>query len=98
MNIKFKFNKKYFFCVILLFIIWFLFLNSAVRIIVKGSKKKKELDKKVVYLENRINILNKELFLLQNNKNYIEKIARNELGMIYPDEIVYKFKNCSKEK
>jgi cell division protein FtsB len=99
MDIKFfKFNKKNFFCLIILFIIWFLFLNSAVRIIVKGYHKKKELDRQVVFLQKRIEILKKELILLQDNKNYIEKIARKELGMIYPDEIVYKFKNCYKEK
>lgn len=33
----------------------------------------------------------KELYLLKNNKKYIEEIARKELGLIREGEIVYQF-------
>ncbi len=34
----------------------------------------------------------RELYLLKNNKKYIEEIARKELGLIREGEIVYQFK------
>ena len=33
---------------------------------------------------------------LQNDPDYIESIARRELGMIRPDELIFKFKSASK--
>lgn len=34
--------------------------------------------------------LKKEAYLLQSDKRYIEKIAREDLGLVQEDEIIYK--------
>ena len=34
--------------------------------------------------------LKKEAYLLQSDKRYIEKIAREDLGLVQQDEIIYK--------
>lgn len=36
--------------------------------------------------------LKKEIKLLKNDKQYIEKVARKELGLVKKDEIIYKKK------
>jgi cell division protein FtsB len=33
---------------------------------------------------------------LQNDPDYVENIARQELGMIRPDEVIFKFNNATK--
>ena len=37
------------------------------------------------------NLLKKEISLLRNNSQYIESLARSELGMVRRGELIYKF-------
>jgi len=44
-----------------------------------------------ITIEN--NELKKKILLLRNDMNYIEAIARNELGMVKKGDIVYRWSN-----
>jgi cell division protein FtsB len=38
------------------------------------------------------NLLKRDIYLLENDPAYIERIARKELGLIAPGEVEYRFK------
>ena len=48
-----------------------------------------KLQNKVITIEN--NELKKKILLLRSNFNYMEMIARNELGMVKKGDIVYRW-------
>lgn len=62
----------------------------------KLDNKRKELDVKIKSLENQINeeeeraneIKNLEAYV--QTKKYIEEVAREKLGLVYEDEIIFK--------
>lgn len=49
-------------------------------------------------LEQKNLSLYRQLDRLKNDLKYIENIARQELGMVSEDEVIYKLKNPGKEK
>lgn len=51
------------------------------------DKIRREIDD----LNSKIADLEEERDLLKNDLGYIEKVIREELGLVKPDEIVYKF-------
>ncbi|EKD28162.1 MAG: hypothetical protein ACD_79C00410G0002 [uncultured bacterium] len=53
--------------------------------------KNEELKIKIANIENDIADLRKKEFLIQNDPDYLEKLARNKLGYTAPNEIIYKF-------
>ncbi len=50
-----------------------------------------QLTKKIQEIDEKIKDLNEERGLLQNDVNYIERVIRDELGLVKPGEIVYEF-------
>ncbi|MBI1884322.1 MAG: septum formation initiator family protein [Chlamydiae bacterium] len=54
-------------------------------------RQMKALDEEVKQLQVRNQNLQEEIFKLKNNPLYVEKVAREELGMSKPKEIIYKF-------
>lgn len=50
--------------------------------------KKENLENEISKLEEDIDIINEELEI-SNSLEFIEKIAREELGMVKPREIIY---------
>lgn len=55
----------------------------------------RELKKNYVEMQNKVNALEEqnkklteEIYLLKNDPDYIERIAREELGMIKPGEVI----------
>ena len=53
----------------------------------KGSLEELEEKNRVLLLQNQA--VEKEVYLLRNSSAYLEKIAREEYGYIYPGEKVY---------
>lgn len=49
------------------------------------------LEEKIQAIDEKINALREEKELLENDKEYIEKVIRDELGLVRPGEVVYKF-------
>ncbi len=49
------------------------------------------LDARITELDKKIKVLSEERELLKNDRDYIEKVIRQELGLVKPGEIVYKF-------
>jgi cell division protein FtsB len=65
----------------------------------KISTKQKMLENKIKATEQQIKGLEQEILKLKNDNNYIEKIAREELGFAREGEIVYNIKlKTEKEK
>lgn len=56
-------------------------------------KQEKELKDAVSVLEEKNLKLKQEKDALENDPVYLEKIARDELGLKRPDEIIYKFED-----
>ncbi|MEA3346775.1 MAG: septum formation initiator family protein [Candidatus Auribacterota bacterium] len=59
----------------------------------KLSKKQKELKEKIVKGEEKYLRLKEELDALENDPVYLEKIARDDLGMKRSGEVIYKFED-----
>ena len=54
------------------------------------KRYRSELLMKVEDFKTRNDVLRKELDLLQNDVFYLEKILRNEMGLVKPGEVIYK--------
>ncbi len=53
--------------------------------------KQEELDQQIEKLTQQITDIREERDLLKNDVEYLEKVIRDELGLVKPGEIVYKF-------
>jgi cell division protein FtsB len=62
----------------------------------RSSKKNVEMEKEIIELNATIDSLKNTIEKLKNDTAYIERIAREKLGMARKDEKVYKF--IEKEK
>lgn len=54
-------------------------------------REKLALEQELRRVETQNTALRKEIEALRNDGKYIETIARRELGMVKPDEIIYQF-------
>ncbi len=59
----------------------------------KLSGKQKELEEKIAKREEKYLGLKEELDALENDPVYLEKIARDDLGMKRSGEVIYKFED-----
>ncbi len=89
-SIRSIFHSKIIFALILLLIFYvvFLFSNKYAKIL-QLKEDIKELESEIEDLKLRNYNLSQEVELLKGDK-YIEKIAREELGLGKPDEIIFK--------
>ena len=55
------------------------------------SKRLDDLKSQTVKVTAENNELKRKILLLRNDINYIEMIARNELGMVKKGDVVYRF-------
>lgn len=53
--------------------------------------QQEQIEKEIAQLDEKIKALMEEKMLLQNDVQYIEKIIREEMGLVKPGEEVYKF-------
>jgi cell division protein FtsB len=55
------------------------------------SKRLANLQSQTIKITAENNDLKKKILLLRNDINYIEMIARNELGMVNKGDVVYRW-------
>jgi cell division protein FtsB len=55
------------------------------------KQQQDELDKQIEKLSKDVEIIREERNLLKNDPEYLEKVIRDELGLVKPGEIIYKF-------
>jgi len=54
-------------------------------------QEKKRIDEKVSELKTENDKLRTEIAALHNDRYHLERIARKELGLVKPNEIIYQF-------
>lgn len=55
------------------------------------SQEKDDIQKKVEQMRSDNDRLKREIEALKTNRRYLETIARKELGLVRPNEIIYQF-------
>lgn len=74
---------------VLLLLLWFYFpVFSRYR---ELKAEQEEMARKIQELDQKIAVLLEEKRLLEEDREYLEKMARSELGLVKPGEEVYKF-------
>jgi cell division protein FtsB len=69
-----------------------LFGNAGFRTMVRRYWELGKLEKELDTLRKENLLLKREVYYLEGDSSYIERIARRELGLISPGEIEYRFK------
>jgi cell division protein FtsB len=89
---KIKNVGRWVLAVVALLIIWFLFIgNQSLFQLYRGHLNIKSQQQALIQLHGKVDSLNRQIDLLQHDTLYVEKIAREELGMAGKNETVYKF-------
>ena len=70
----------------------FLLFNSGSRKLVRRYIDMYKLKGEIAQQKRENGILKKEIYLLENDQSYMERIARKELGLVAPGEVEYRFK------
>ena len=86
---KIPYRNIYFWGIIAVFI--FLSANAGFRKMIRRYWQMNRLTNELVQLKKENALLKKEIYLLEEDPSYIERIARKELGLISPDEVEYRF-------
>jgi cell division protein FtsB len=76
---------------VLLFLALAFFGERGVLRVMEASRHRHALEEQVRTLDAKNASLKKEIKALRSNKRYIEDIAREELGMVGDDEVVFVF-------
>ena len=87
MNIPYR--NIYFWAIIA--VLLFLCINAGSRKMFRRYWDIKRLTNELVQLRKENALLKNEIYLLEEDPSYIERIARRELGLISPDEVEYRF-------
>ena len=72
-------------------VILFLFTNAGFRKMLRRYWDMNRLQNELVQLKKENAQLKKEIYLLEDDPTYIERIARKELGLVSQGEIEYRF-------
>ncbi len=59
-------------------------------------QEKHKIEQKVTNLLKENDVLRQEIALLHNDRRYIERIARKDLGLVKPNEVIYQFPKTGK--
>lgn len=59
-------------------------------------QEKKRIDSKVTDLKTENDKLRMEIASLHNDRYHLERIARKDLGLVKPNEIIYQFPSAGK--
>ena len=69
-----------------------LFGNEGFRKYIRRHWELRKLKSQLSHLKKENARLKREVYFLENDSSYIERIARKELGLIAPGEVEYRFK------
>ena len=86
---KIPYRSAYFWGSILVFI--FLFTNPGFRKMIRRYWEINSMASELQQLKKENALLRKEIYLLEEDPTYIERIARKELGLVSPGEYEYRF-------
>jgi cell division protein FtsB len=90
-------NNNYTFLIVIGFILFILlysfFGERGLRRVFILKKELKEIESDCQNLRAENDVLKETVYLLKNDKKYMEKIAREELGLVRSEELIYLFKN-----
>ncbi len=70
----------------------FMLANAGARKIYQRYGEQKRLSAELEQLKKENVLLRKEIYFLETDPSYIEKMARRELGLVSQGEIEYRFK------
>lgn len=95
-------NKKLITMIIVFFFLFLFFTavlgdNGLLRLY-QMSETKRELVEQITKIKEENQELQKKIYAFKNDPLYIEKIAREELGLLKPGEIVYDFKGIKENQ
>jgi cell division protein FtsB len=87
-----KLNKKVVMLITGAVIFLFLFTNSGFRKLLRRYWEINKQTSELEQLKKENALLRTEIYYLEKDNTYIERIARQELGVIASDEVEYRFK------
>jgi len=83
--------KFVFLIIVFLFISLVLVNKNKSLEIVRLNEKRNKVKKEILILNGENRLMREDIKKIRYNPVYIEKIAREEMGMLKPGEVVYKF-------
>ena len=90
-------NNNYTLLIVIGFILFILlysfFAERGLRKVIIFKKELKKVESYNQSLRDENDVLKETVYLLKNDKKYIEKIARGELGLVRSEELMYLFKD-----
>jgi len=81
------------FLLLLVYIVSAFFSNKGWLQIVKLNNKRNLIKREILAINAENNVLRKKIEAVRHESSYIENIAREELGMVKPGEVIYRFAN-----
>lgn len=75
-----------------------LFGHKGVLRLMQAGRQRTALEQKLERLKATDAALRQEIVALRTNRRYIEEIARQELGMVKKDELIYQFPTEARRK
>jgi cell division protein FtsB len=91
-------STKTIYIILSILLLIFLLGNEGARKVMRRYWEFYKLKGEISQLKHENALLNKEVYLLENNQSYIEQAARRELGLIAPGEVEYRFGKKKEEK
>ena len=95
---KKRIHKKILILIVIIGGLIFLFANKNFQTLLNLNKEITRLRQRIAGLEEENRRLKEELEAVKNDPEYIESLARRELGLIKPGETKYKFIEPEEEK
>jgi len=95
---KKKVHRKIIILIVITGVIIFLFANKNFQTLLILNKEIAQLKQRITGLEQENKGLKEELEAMKNDPEYVESLARRELGLIKPGETKYKFIESQEEK
>lgn len=87
-----KLSAKTIYVIIGIAVFAFLFANTGFRKMIRRYWEIHRLKFEIAELKRKNAVLRKEVYFLESDRSYIERIARKELGLISEGEVEYRFK------
>jgi len=95
---KKRIHRKILILIVIIGVVIFLFANKNFQTLLILNKEIVQLKQRIAGLEDENKRLKEDLEAMKNDPEYIESLAREELGLIKPGETKYRFIESQEEK
>ena len=95
---KKRIHRKILILIVIIGVVIFLFANKNFQTLLILNKDIVQLKQRIAGLEDGNKKLKEDLEAMKNDPEYIESLAREELGLIKPGETKYRFIESQEEK